>query len=123
MMRKFTLFRDIDESGNSVAGIVAEGIRFSSGKCVLHWLTKFSSIGVYDTIELLEQIHGQNGRIRVIWEDDIGVGKPKWEIYCGEEVLDIVEASSFDEAWALSAKFRDGGPTDDWVKIRPAKKI
>jgi hypothetical protein len=120
-MRKFTLFRDIDESGVSGAGIVAEGVRFTNGKCVLNWLTKHTSLGIYDSIESLEQIHGHNGKTRIIWEDVTGNAKPKWEIFCGDEVLDIVEAFTESDAWILAEKFRDGGPTDEWVKVRPAK--
>lgn len=66
--RSFALERDVDESGVSGTGRVAVGIRFSSGKCVLHWLTgPVSSIGVYDTLDDLVRIHGHKGKTRLVW--------------------------------------------------------
>jgi len=68
-MRIFHLLRLIDETGVSGTGIVAEGICFSNGKCAISWLTKYSSIAIYDNIEELEKIHGHNGSTVIKWED------------------------------------------------------
>jgi hypothetical protein len=67
-MKIFHLLRIIDESGISGTGIVAEGICFTNGKCVLNWLTKYTSIAVYDSIDDLENIHGHNGKTIIKWD-------------------------------------------------------
>ncbi len=68
MMKLFELHRDIDSSGVSGTGIVAEGIQFSSGKVVIHWLTKTASMGIYDSLAIMETIHGHNGNTRIVWK-------------------------------------------------------
>lgn len=67
MMRIFQLHRDIDSSGVSGVGIVAEGVEFANGECVLHWLSKHSSVGIYKDIADLIKIHGHEGLTRVVW--------------------------------------------------------
>jgi len=69
-MRHFVLVRDEDATGVSGTGIVAEGTEFSNGKCALSWLTKVSSIAVYNNIKELEEIHGHEGKTKVEWIDD-----------------------------------------------------
>ena len=66
-MRMFHLVRIEDVSGISGTGIVAEGVLFSTGKCVLAWVTEYQSVAVYDSIEELEAIHGHNGRTKIEW--------------------------------------------------------
>lgn len=66
-MDPFFLKRIKDESGVSGVGFVAEGVQFSNGKCALSWRTKQSSIAIYDSIEVLEAIHGHNGKTKVVW--------------------------------------------------------
>lgn len=68
-MIRFHLHRREDESGVSGTGVVAEGVQFSDGRCVLHWLTNTSSIAIYDNIEDLMAIHGHNGKTIVQWEE------------------------------------------------------
>ena len=69
--RMFNLVRDEDVSGVSGTGIVAEGIQFSTGKCVLAWVTQYRSIAVYDSIQELEAIHGHDGRTRIGWLEEV----------------------------------------------------
>lgn len=66
-MKKFHLVRIEDESGISGTGVVAEGVVFENGKCAISWLTKFTSVAVYDDMETLEAIHGHNGKTRVVF--------------------------------------------------------
>ena len=73
-IRNFWLERIEDESGVSGVGVVAEGTRFSSGKCVLAWLTQFQSVAVYDSIEELENVHGHNGKTVVVWQSFLAPG-------------------------------------------------
>jgi hypothetical protein len=68
-LKRFKLLRKEDESGVSGTGYVAEGIQFSNGKCILSWLTRVTSLGVYDTVEQLEHIHGHGGKTIVEWID------------------------------------------------------
>lgn len=70
-MKLFYLNRIEDESGVSGVGIVAEGIQFSNGKCVLSWLTEHSSIAIYDNIDDLKAIHGHNGKTVIEFLCDI----------------------------------------------------
>lgn len=68
--RRFHLVRDVDVSGTSGTGIVAEGTLFSSGKAVVAWTTRYSSVAVYDSLAELEAIHGHQGRTRIVWIDE-----------------------------------------------------
>jgi len=69
-MRCFILDRKVDESGISGTGIVAEGVQFSTGKCVVAWLTKLRSVAVYDDIADVRAIHGHNGQTEIAWLDE-----------------------------------------------------
>lgn len=68
-MKLFVLQRDVDKTGTSGTGVVAEGCQFTSGKCVLTWLTPHTSIAVYENIASLEVIHGHDGATKVVWVD------------------------------------------------------
>lgn len=69
MFRRFKLLRLEDESGVSGEGIVCHGVQFPSGRCVMEWDTDMASIGVYDSIEHVERVHGHGGKTRVVWVD------------------------------------------------------
>jgi len=66
-MMTFHLVRREDQSGVSGTGVVAEGVCFSNGKCVISWLTKYTSVAVYDDIETLIAIHGHDGKTVLRW--------------------------------------------------------
>ena len=66
-MRLFELHRDIDSSGVSGVGFVAQGVQFDSGQCAMTWLTQWNSVAVYPDLETLEAIHGHNGNTRVVF--------------------------------------------------------
>jgi len=68
-MRRFVLNRLVDETGISGTGIVAEGIEFENGKCVLSWLTQPSSIVVHENMENVVKIHGHVGKTQIEWID------------------------------------------------------
>lgn len=76
-MRIFRLNRIEDETGVSGTGVVAEGIQFTDGTCVLSWLTEVSSIAaIYDSIDTVDQIHGHGGKTVIEWDDlNITIGK------------------------------------------------
>ena len=69
-MRRFLLKRLEDETGVSGTGYVAEGIQFSSGICVLSWLTKIKSMGaLQDNIDTVNKLHGHGGKTVIEWVD------------------------------------------------------
>lgn len=68
-MRTFKVHRTADFSGVSGLGDVAEGVEFDTGKVVICWMTKYHSIGIFDTLHELEAIHGHNGASKVVWDD------------------------------------------------------
>lgn len=69
-MRRFKLIRVEDETGISGEGVVAEGVEFTSGICVLSWLTEIRSIAaIYDSIDVIDHIHGHNGKTLIVWDD------------------------------------------------------
>jgi hypothetical protein len=73
--RRFELCRHDDVSGISGTGRVAEGIQFSTGKCVIEWLSRTPSISIFDSIEELLTIHGHDGKTELIWlDEDDGFG-------------------------------------------------
>ncbi|MDY7103461.1 MAG: hypothetical protein S0880_19930 [Actinomycetota bacterium] len=58
-MRNFEMFRELDVSGVSGTGKVLEGVQFSTGTVVIHWLTPppRGSIAVFDSMEQFLSIH------------------------------------------------------------------
>lgn len=69
-MRRFELHRDVDESGVSGIGVVAEGVQFSDGRCAMRWLTETASTGLYDSISDVQTIHGHGGLTQIVWIDE-----------------------------------------------------
>ena len=58
-----------DASGISGTGRIAEGVRFSTGECVLNWLTAHRSQAIYADVETLHAIHGHGGATVLVWDD------------------------------------------------------
>jgi hypothetical protein len=60
-MRSFTMQRGADASGVSGTGLVLEGVQFSTGVVVIHWLTPppRGSISVFDSLDQFLAIHVQ----------------------------------------------------------------
>ena len=69
-MKTFYLERSIDETGVSGTGMVAEGIIFSDGHVAMRWCVPNipNSTASYEKIEDVEQIHGHDGKTKVIIE-------------------------------------------------------
>lgn len=68
-MRRFLLRRDVDETGVSGTGDVAQGVEFDDGRACLRWLTDTASTCAYDSMGDLELIHGHGGKTRIVWLD------------------------------------------------------
>ncbi len=58
-MRRFLMERERDVSGVSGTGVVLEGVQFSTGVVVIHWLTPppRGSISVFDSLGQFLSIH------------------------------------------------------------------
>lgn len=67
-MRTFTLQREVDVSGISGTGKVAEGVEFSDGTAVVRWIVgEHRSTVVWPSISAVEAIHGHNGATKVVY--------------------------------------------------------
>lgn len=66
-MRQFHLVRDVDVTGISGTGVVAEGVEFTDGWVAMHWTTSLMSWCFYRSAAELEEIHGHNGSTRLEW--------------------------------------------------------
>jgi hypothetical protein len=68
-MKRFVLERHEDETGTSGVGTVAEGVVFSNGKVALTWFSHYGAVNVYDSIQVVEVLHGHGGKTKIIWTD------------------------------------------------------
>lgn len=77
-MRRFQIRRDVDVTGVSGTGIVADGVQFADGTTVVRWRvtsTVHAERGVKPTtvihpdVASVEALHGHNGATRVEWLD------------------------------------------------------
>lgn len=71
MCRRFHLERDVDISGVSGTGVVAEGVEFSDGTVALRWCSEWpTSVVFHDRgMAAVEKIHGHSGATRIVWDD------------------------------------------------------
>lgn len=77
-MRRFALVRDVDVTGISGTGTVAEGVEFSDGTPVVRWLevdgehyargVRATTV-VFESMRAVEALHGHGGATRVEWLD------------------------------------------------------
>jgi len=69
-VRRFHFERNVDASGVSGCGKVAEGCLFTdTGEVVVHWLGAHGSINLYHSIEDVLFVHGHQGKTSVIFDD------------------------------------------------------
>lgn len=71
VIRKFHIERSEDVSGLSGTGIVAVGVMYPSGRCIMEWVTPIKSINEYHSIADLEALHGHEGRTKVVWDGEL----------------------------------------------------
>lgn len=62
--------RDEDASGISGTGFVAEGVEFSDGTVVIHWLSNIPSTEVCGNLKQCLTLHGHNGKTKVEWDTE-----------------------------------------------------
>jgi hypothetical protein len=68
-VRRFRLQRDVDVSGISGTGVVADGVVFPDGVAVVRWRGERQSTVVWPSIDDVEAIHGHGGATRIVWID------------------------------------------------------
>ena len=75
MVRAFVLQRDVDETGVSGTGVVAEGVEFSDGTVALRWTSAWPTSVVFHErgMESVVAIHGHGGKTRVVFVGPPGV--------------------------------------------------
>lgn len=81
MTRTFVLQRDEDVSNVSGIGIVADGAAFPNGKVVVAWTGKHPSVITYDSVDAVLDIHGHEGKTRIVWDDVPEINKALGEAY------------------------------------------
>ncbi len=69
LTRRFVLNRKDDETGTSGTGVVAIGTQYPNGKVSMTWLSHLGTFSWYDTIEIVEGLHGHNNKTEVMWLD------------------------------------------------------
>lgn len=69
-MRRFYLSRVVDVSGVSGTGIVAKGVVFDDGFCVIRWLGATPSTVCWESIDHARHVHGHGGATEFIFIDD-----------------------------------------------------
>lgn len=71
-MRRFYLIRDVDITGVSGTGVVAEGVLFSDDSVILRWLGDWpTSVVFHDRgIMAVRHVHGHEGATRISFLDE-----------------------------------------------------
>jgi hypothetical protein len=70
LTRRFFLQRDRDVSGVSGTGIVADGIQFNGGPCLMKWRGRLSGMEILPDMDTLIAIHGHEGATYIVWVDE-----------------------------------------------------
>lgn len=67
--RRFLLIRHEDASGVSGVGVVADGIEFTDGQCILSWRGRYHTSEILPNLKAVTDIHGHGGKTEVKWVD------------------------------------------------------
>ncbi len=67
--RPFALARDVDHSGPSGTGIVADGVRWPDGTVSIRWRGTRPSIVFWESMDDAVAVHGHEGSTRFVWAD------------------------------------------------------
>ena len=110
-MRMFRLVREVDETGISGTGVVAEGIEFSDGRVALRWQTgDHNSTVIWDSIESVRAIHGHGGLTQVVFDGE------------KETVVEVAQRmiAELDKAVNGITFARDATPQEVWSTLLTA---
>lgn len=68
-LHSFQLHRDVDATGISGIGVVAQGVVFNNGKVAMSWCTPHTSVAIYDDVPTVIAIHGHGGQTRLVFDE------------------------------------------------------
>ncbi len=68
-MRRFALQRNVDVSGVSGVGEIAQGVEFDDGTVCMRWLSEYRSTVMWQDIDTAMAVHGHNGATVLLWLD------------------------------------------------------
>lgn len=68
--KRFYLNRKVDHNGKSGTGIVAVGVQFPGGKCLVNWMTDTPSFNFYESLDDIKDVHGHDGDTEVQFMDE-----------------------------------------------------
>ncbi|WP_280218998.1 hypothetical protein [Nocardia neocaledoniensis] len=68
-VRVFQLVRDVDVTGFSGVGVVADGVVWPDGAVSMRWRGPLRTTVTADCIADIQTIHGHDGATRVVWAD------------------------------------------------------
>lgn len=67
MTKLFVIIRETDNTGISGIGIVADGVQFKNGKCVLCWRGKIQTIVIHENIKSVMQLSCSHSKSKIKW--------------------------------------------------------
>ena len=67
--RRFGLYREVDVSGISGTGMVADGVVFPNGWVAIGWRGVHPSLVFWPDLSHVEAINGHGGHTRIVWLD------------------------------------------------------
>lgn len=72
-LRRFEVIRNKKNGSKYETGKLIEGIQFSDGSVVVHWLSDISSISIFENFDTFDKIHGDQGHpeynSEIVWLD------------------------------------------------------
>jgi len=66
---RFQLHRHRNLANPDAIGLVASGCQWPDGVVALRWNTSTPSVAIYDSITVVQAVHGHNGDTEVLWLD------------------------------------------------------
>jgi hypothetical protein len=68
--RRFYIQRDVDVTGASGTGRVADGVLWSDGSASVRWRGEHASVVFWDRFESALWVHLHGGASRIVWLDE-----------------------------------------------------
>lgn len=126
--RLFRLERDVDHTGVSGVGIVADGVLWPDGTVTLRWCGDRPSTVNWASLDDARHVHGHGGATRFVFADNMLPGLPQadwssaWTELTGY-VADAAEAgepidASHLRSYMQELRSRAVAPVRAWLKAR-----
>lgn len=103
--RLFHLQRDVDETGVSGAGHVADGVRWADGTVTLRWLGPYASTVIWQSLDHAMAVHGHDGKSRIVWAGT------EAEIRADERRKVLAELAPLAAEHGLVLRLHEDGPS------------